>query len=255
MEPIRFALLTMLFLGVAIFYFAQMSDSADLERKHGISSTGELDLRIEKEFTELLHNNEITAAVEKIGTFIEENGGDELESYEIDIQSGHIALNEKKGGLRLIIGPFLKAYTQELISDKVYKLTEVYEMFKSNPGQFRGKDILIEGFAEPGVMCVGCCGYTLLYDCDDLDFFKTFWSGELPITPDRRLTEEQKMQKNRDINLPRLDADIIDKSRYINELGMDHFWGECHIFQGHFYDLGTQVCQDGWKRFVVTEIK
>jgi len=195
-------------------------------------------------FRALLKDNEYETAEKKFREFLDSEGKELLDSYEIKGSSVFFDFKEKASSTGWS-GPLISLEKQELLSSKEYSVSEILKMLEVGPEQFRGKDVLIKGALVDATRCIGCCRYSLLVDAKYADLYL-----ELVYKRNKSEAERQRLE-----DMPTLKASGTGGSKF--KLGK-----KSYVLRGHFFDPGMKVCESdccggdcsgAWKRFVVVE--
>jgi len=203
-------------------------------------------------FKELTWNNDYETAKAKFKEFLDSEGSKFLDSYKI-YDGANVELHFKgEPSATGWTGPFISFEQQDLFSSEIFSVSEILKMLETNPGQFKGKDVLISGVFVTATRCIGCCGYQMWADQQDADLYFRLWDEMAGLGS----KEEKQQQSLRIENIPML---RIKSGAAASKIKVDK---KSHVLRGHFFDSGMRACQgqccddrcdDFWKYFVATE--
>lgn len=123
--------------------------------------------------------------------------------------------------------------------DKIYSVKEITEIFKSDPGFLKNKEIKLEACKADVAKGLGCGDYLVLVDYENVQVYSAQYASGL--TEDERNKLWIKVKEMSII----LSGESLSMPREI-------FPTYYAVYEGHFYDKSTKGCGvDGWKRFVI----
>lgn len=218
--------------GVEIIYF---DNKAFSERSKSI---GEFNARFSAYWNELLKDYDAGTAAIKIKQWLAREGKDLLDSYQVSPHGKQISLNFKGGGIYLF-SPGPLNITQEVESKDTYSVEEALGILSAAPQRFKGKDIFLKAVVIDGVEGFGCDDYLTLTDPKYIDLYGKKYGRALTI-------EEKEAIKNIPVILSGPSLSMPKGIALMNKEG---------IYRGHFFDNSMKSCEEGWKRFVITDKK
>lgn len=218
--------------GVEIIY----SDNKTFSRR--MTTIDEFNKRFKDEWNKLLETNVAAIATTKIKQWLDREGENILDSYQLSRNGEQISLNFKGGETYLIFpAPLNIKQTEE--SKNAYSVKEVVKILNLSPERFKGKDIFLRAEVVDGVMGFGCNDYLMLTDPEFVDLYKRKY--------DRDLTDEEREAIK---NIPIiLFGPSLSMPKGIASMAVEG------VYRGHFFDNSMKSCKDGWKRFVITDRK
>ena len=218
--------------GVEIIY----SDNKTFSNR--LTTIDEFNSRFKDEWNELLKANDAATAAIRIKQWLAREGEKVLDSYQVSPNGEQISLKFKGGGTYLI-SPSPLNIKQIEESKEVYSVREVLSIFNSDPERFQGKDVFIKAAVVDGVEGFGCKDYLMLTDPKFVNLYKRKYASDLTV-------EEKEAIKNIPIVLsgPSLS---MPKGIVAMEGG--------GVYRGHFFDNSMKSCNEGVKRFVITDKK
>lgn len=215
--------------GVEIIY----SDNKTFSNR--LTTIDEFNKRFKDRWNELLETNNAATAAIKIKQWLDREGKNVLDSYQVSPNGEQISLNFKGGGTYLISPSPLNSKQIEESKD-VYSVKEVLNILSSSPERFKGKDVFLRATVVDGVRGLGCNDYLMLTDPEFVNLYKRKY--------DRDLTAEEKEAIK---NIPI----ILSGPSLSMPKGIASMEGE-GVYRGHFFDNSMKSCKEGWKRFVIT---
>lgn len=218
--------------GVEIIYFDNRTFSKRL------NTIDEFNARFSDYWNELLKDYDAKTAATKIKQWLGQEGKNLLYSYQVSPNGEQISLNFKGGGTYLF-SPSPLNIKQEAESKDVYSVEEVLNILRTTPERFKGKDVFLKAAVVDGVMGLGCNDFLMLTDLKYVDLYGKKYNQDLTI-------EEKEAIRNIPI--------VISGPSLSMPKGITSMEGES-IYRGHFFDNSMKSCDEGWKRFVITDKK
>lgn len=216
--------------GVEIFF----SDNKTFE-KRGMA-VDEFKNRFREKWGGLLEKNDTATAVAAIKLWLDQEGKDVLDSYQVSPDGDQISFNFKGLGTEVMTAGPIKEKPQGLLKN-IYSVKEVLAVLSASPDQFKGKDLLIRAEIVDGTRGIGCHDYLILTDPEYASLYRKQYDPHVS-------EEEMKAIKN----IPR----ILSGPALAMPQGIFKNKGE-GIYRGHFFDQGMKPCEDGSMRFIIID--
>lgn len=218
--------------GVEIIY---SDNKAFSERSKTIE---EFNARFNACWNALLKDYDAKTAAMKIRQWLDQEGKNLLDSYWVSPDGEQISLNFK-GGPTYLFSPSPLNIKQEVESKDAYSVEEALEILRTAPQRFKGKDIFLKAAVVDGVEGFGCNDYLMLTDPKYVDLYGKKYNPDLTSGEKEAIKNIPILITGPSLSMPKEIASMKGEG----------------IYRGHFFDNSMKSCEEGWKRFVITDKK
>jgi len=209
------------------------SDNKEFSKR--LTNIDAFNKKFQAHWDDLLKNNDAQTAATQLKLWLDQEGSEILESYSVSPQGEQISLKFKGGGIYMFT-PSPGKSERSLDDLNILTVRQVADGLKTNPAQYKGKDILIKAVVVDGVQGLGCADYDMIADPEDADLYFRKYHPDLSDDDRAKVNKIPLIKTGPTLSMPK------------GVLAGD----QPAVYRGHFYDNAMKSCQDGGQRLVIT---